>query len=235
MANQYTSKFPDRFWNKVEKGDTCWIWTARKNKYGYGEISYNNTVWKAHRLSYLINYGDFDKDLYISHICDNPSCVNPKHLFLSTQKQNMEDMVKKKRHGNFSKELISYDEWLLIRPNKSKKDLCKKGHELSDENTRIKKGSKYFVRLCRTCQYATSKSDIVAYKVKGFVRGVKNRKEVVLGIIDKVYSLGVQCLYCGGNFECLDHFISKKDGGKITIENINPSCNDCNQKRKRYK
>ena len=36
MANQYTSKFPDRFWNKVEKGDTCWIWTARKNKYGYG-------------------------------------------------------------------------------------------------------------------------------------------------------------------------------------------------------
>jgi len=232
MANQYTTTFPERFWSKVNKTSGCWNWTARKNKHLYGEFLYNNKVWKAHRLSYLIYYGDFDLSLFVLHKCDNPSCVNPDHLFLSTQKENMMDMSKKGRAKNQTNMSISYDSWLSIRPNKSKKDLCKRGHEFSDKNTRIKISNSRILRQCRTCQYENTRKDIVLYKVKNFVRGVENRQEVISGLVDKIYSLGVKCIYCGGDFESLDHFVQKKNGGQISVENINPSCNQCNQSRK---
>ena len=231
MANQYTTRFPERFWEKVEKTEYCWIWIARKNHHGYGEFTFNGKVWKSHRLSYFLSNGDFDKSLYVCHTCDNPSCVRPDHLFLASQKSNMIDMVDKKRHGN-QKGVQSYDEWLSIRPNKSIKDLCSAGHEFSYNNTRIKKRGTGYARLCRTCQYENSKKDIVLYKVNSFVRGVPNRASIVREIVDKVYSCGVKCWYCGGPFECLDHQIPKKRGGEISPSNINPSCNDCNQKRK---
>jgi 5-methylcytosine-specific restriction endonuclease McrA len=126
----------------------------------------------------------------------------------------------------------SYDNWLAIRPNKSKDDLCPRGHEFSDSNTRIKLINNRYARVCKTCQYDTAKKDFVSYKVKNFVRGVENRKEIIEGLIDKINHLGVKCFYCEGDFECLDHYIPKKLNGPISIENINPSCNRCNQKRK---
>lgn len=232
MANQYTAKFPERFWEKVEKTDKCWIWIGRVNKDGYGEVSYNNRVWKAHRLSYLIEHKDFNRSLYVCHNCDNPSCVNPRHLFLASQKVNMQDMSNKNRHGN-QKINQSYSDWLSIRPNKGIDDECNRGHKFSYENTRIKKRGNGYARLCRECQYNTAKEDLVEYKVKSFVRGIPNRSEVVNGIIDKIRSNDIKCWYCDGPFECLDHEFPKHLGGKITIENINPSCNNCNQKRKK--
>lgn len=231
MANQYTSKFPERFWEKVEKTNNCWLWTGRKNKYDYGEVSYKGKVWKAHRLSYLIEYGSFDTSLYVCHYCDNPSCVRPEHLFLASQKTNMLDMSKKVRHGN-QKPVQSYEDWLSIRPNKSMSDKCKNGHEFSQINTRIKKRGGGFARVCRECQYNNAKKDLVRYKINSFVRGIEDRAAVISGLVDKVYLSGVKCWYCHGPFECLDHFIPKSVGGEISIENINPSCNDCNQKRK---
>jgi len=232
MANQHTTTFPERFWSKIEKTNSCWFWKAATNKFGYGEIFYNKKVWKAHRLSYFIAFGDFDTKLYVAHHCDNPTCVNPDHLFLATQKENVVDMVAKGRHGAGAGLLISYDEWLSIRPKKGKKDICKRGHKFSDKNTRIKKIKSRYARICRTCQSETARADLVRYKVSGFVRKVENRKEVIDRIVDKVYSIGVRCMYCGGDFECLDHEIPKFLGGEITPENINPSCNSCNQKRK---
>jgi 5-methylcytosine-specific restriction endonuclease McrA len=232
MANQYTTSFPQRFWDKVEKTENCWEWTARKNKYGYGEFLYSGRVWKSHRLSYLLEYGDYDFSLIVLHTCDNPSCVNPNHLMLGTQKENVQDMVLKNRHGKGQIKLITYDEWLSIRPKKNKDNVCKRGHKFSDKNTRIKLVGSRYIRVCRACQFMSQSKDIVSYKVKSFVRKVPNRAEIIKGIIDKVYAIGVKCYYCNGNFECLDHIIPKKYGGEISIENINPSCNHCNQKRK---
>jgi len=91
----------DRFLKKVNKTDDCWIWLgAKKTRSGYGNFFYRKKVIHAHRASYLIFIGSIPDNLYVCHHCDNPSCVNPKHLFIGTQDDNMKDMIKKNRSGN---------------------------------------------------------------------------------------------------------------------------------------
>lgn len=94
----------ERFWSFVKKTDSCWLWTGTKWE-GYGIISAWNPkqrVLKAHRLSWEIHNGKIPKGkgyygTCVLHKCDNPSCVNPKHLWLGTQKDNLIDMRKKGR------------------------------------------------------------------------------------------------------------------------------------------
>lgn len=91
----------DRF-IKVWKVDTsgpegCWIWTKDKNGQGYGRIRKWNGETRAHRVAYLLANGEFDRSLVMCHKCDNPSCVNPNHLFPGTLQDNFEDMRAKGR------------------------------------------------------------------------------------------------------------------------------------------
>ena len=66
---------------------------------GYGRIKYENRVIKAHRASWELHKGSISKGLNICHHCDNTRCVNPDHLFMGTQKQNVHDMISKKRNS----------------------------------------------------------------------------------------------------------------------------------------
>jgi hypothetical protein len=89
----------DRFWEKVEKTDGCWLWTAarvRKSSYGVFRVGNRNAL--AHRFSYELAHGAPGAGLYVCHSCDTPSCVNPAHLFIGTQADNIHDCVAKGRY-----------------------------------------------------------------------------------------------------------------------------------------
>ena len=89
----------ERFWEKVEKTDTCWNWKAYvENTTGYGRFgTAKNTVENTHRWLYFHLNPGADRSLWVLHHCDNPKCVNPAHLYLGTPKNNVEDMIKRGR------------------------------------------------------------------------------------------------------------------------------------------
>jgi hypothetical protein len=93
----------ERFWSKVQKTDTCWLWTAGRFSGGYGqfEASPSKGVARhpilAHRYSYELAFGPIPKDLAVCHRCDVRHCVRPDHLFLGTGTMNMADMRAKGR------------------------------------------------------------------------------------------------------------------------------------------
>lgn len=80
-----------------EDENGCWIWKAVKNYRGYGHISFRNYPRRSHRVSYTVHKGEIPKGMLVLHKCDNPSCINPDHLFLGTHQDNMNDMKKKGR------------------------------------------------------------------------------------------------------------------------------------------
>ncbi len=121
-----------RFWIKVQKTEGCWNWTGSKDRDGYGRFGTNGRNSSPHlaqRVSWFIKFGDIPEGSCILHRCDNPSCVNPDHLFIGTPYDNMRDMVEKCRHGG------------------SSKTHCPKGHSYSGSNVYLYKNQRH----CRIC------------------------------------------------------------------------------------
>lgn len=95
------SEYPERFSSKVavDESSGCWNWTAAKNEHGYGryQTGVKTGVKLAHRLSFEMATGPIPPGLIACHKCDNPSCVNPTHLFLGDRDDNAKDCAKKGR------------------------------------------------------------------------------------------------------------------------------------------
>jgi hypothetical protein len=91
----------ERFWKKVIKSDGCWNWIGCRKKQGYGNIRVDGKTVMAHRVSWEMVNGSIPDGLCVLHKCDNPSCVNPDHLFLGTKMDNHCDMVDKGRRASF--------------------------------------------------------------------------------------------------------------------------------------
>ena len=83
----------ERFWYRVRKSDTCWVWEGGKKSNGYGNIYLDDKKQQgvAHRVSYEIHFGKIPEGMLIDHLCHNKTCVNPEHLRLATHKENMEN------------------------------------------------------------------------------------------------------------------------------------------------
>jgi len=111
LASQGLSPtFPARFWSKVNKEGPipehmphlgkCWVWTGGLDNNGYARIRSGGTPSKkiyAHRASWTLANGRIPSNLDVCHSCDNPSCVNPNHLFTGTARQNVQDSISKGR------------------------------------------------------------------------------------------------------------------------------------------
>ena len=91
----------ERFWPKVLKTETCWLWQGAHMTHGYGVLNAggtNNIRRSTHRVSWELHNGPIPDGLAVLHKCDNPPCVNPDHLFLGTQADNLRDMSSKGRN-----------------------------------------------------------------------------------------------------------------------------------------
>lgn len=95
-----------RFWKFVNKQGPihpihgqCWQWKGRPGNHGYGQIMALKKIQLAHRLSFILHYGEIPYGLFVLHQCDNRMCVNPDHLFLGDSLANMTDMDEKGRRA----------------------------------------------------------------------------------------------------------------------------------------
>lgn len=128
-----------RFWAKVDRSggpDSCWPWTAMKLAKGYGGFFHGGALTGAHRISKFLELGDLPIGKLVRHVCNNPSCVNPAHLEVGTQLENMQD---RKEAGTHASTL---------------KTMCPQGHPYDEQNTIID-GRGH--RQCRACRKARSK------------------------------------------------------------------------------
>lgn len=93
-----SKKIQDNSVRITESG--CWIWTGSLNKHGYGRLTFGaKTNIGAHRASYELMHGKIPDGLFALHRCDIKCCVNPDHIFIGTQQENMSDKVAKNRQA----------------------------------------------------------------------------------------------------------------------------------------
>lgn len=92
----------DDFWGRTipEPNTGCWLWMGKVDHQQYGVHGWGPRRIRAHRAAYALAFGPFAKALLICHKCDVPSCVNPGHLFLGTNADNIADMVRKGRNAS---------------------------------------------------------------------------------------------------------------------------------------
>lgn len=80
-----------------EPNTGCWLWIGAQHPQGHGSLNgpSHNGFNYAHRYSYFLQNGEFDRSMMVCHKCDVPSCVNPEHLYLGTAKDNMRDILER--------------------------------------------------------------------------------------------------------------------------------------------
>lgn len=153
----------EKFWSKVKKTKSCWLWTGTKTHNGYGQFYSKingNLFYRSHRFSFWLHRGFLDKKLTIDHLCRKRLCVNPSHLEQVSNRTNV-------LRGNG------------IPAKNYRKKNCKWGHPFSAPNLYMDQG----FRRCRTCSRRKAKDRrfkqkiVGAAHIQGAVNGGKRREE----------------------------------------------------------
>jgi hypothetical protein len=111
----HSQKLEDKFLSHIEKTDYCWNWKGAISSHGYGSFIVDKKNKMPHRISYELFKGQIPEGLYVCHSCDNIKCVNPDHLFVGTQKDNMKDCINKKRMPKGEEKYKSKLTWEKVR------------------------------------------------------------------------------------------------------------------------
>ena len=130
------------FWEKVNKTDTCWLWTGWINSSGYGNFVFERKIYGAHRFSIELSGQTIANGWVVDHACRNRACINPDHLRVVTEKTN----ILQNSDGASARNAV--------------KTHCKKGHLLSGDNLMVQFNNKAKTRIarrCRTCERAQFK------------------------------------------------------------------------------
>lgn len=128
-----------------EPNTGCWLWLAATGKRGYGVVIYNDWMCQAHRVVYAVMREKIDEGLTLDHLCRTPNCVNPDHMEPVSRRENTLrgtlGIVRKAIHTH-----------------------CKRGHELTPENTMLlRKGT---ARQCRTCSRVRMDVNCKAFRAR---------------------------------------------------------------------
>ena len=127
-----------RVWDRLEVGD-CWVWTAGRDRYGYGVVHFGYRTFRVHRVVWERLVGPIPAGLHLDHLCRNRACANPDHLQPVTHAENV-------ARGIFA-------------AGKPRLASCRKGHPWTPGNTKYVRGN---VRTCRECARAADR----AYKAR---------------------------------------------------------------------
>lgn len=90
--NKLSETEKEEFWEHVKEGpkQACWLWTGSKSTSGHGQFYASGRMWPAHRIAFTLDAGEQPENCVL-HVCDNPQCVNPEHLYDGTYSENLRD------------------------------------------------------------------------------------------------------------------------------------------------
>lgn len=119
-----------RFWPRVKKTDTCWLWQHFIAPNGYGMFWFSSKMRRTHRVAYELTHGTIPHGLDVLHKCDVKACVNPAHLFLGTHGDNTQDAMLKGRIPTGS------NHWSQRHPERYRRGVSHPFHKFTDDLVR---------------------------------------------------------------------------------------------------